>query len=130
MRFFGCLIALLFAAAPHPAAAQSVSLDDLVFDPLTTGLVLPLAITHAGDGSGRLFITLQRGRIVVFDGGQVLDTPFLDIRGKVRCCGERGLLSVAFHPNFGGNGLFFVNYTDSSGDTVVARYHSPDRKCR
>ena len=52
VRFFGCLVALLFAAAPHPAAVQSVNLLDLVFDPLTTGLVRPLAVTHAGDSSG------------------------------------------------------------------------------
>ena len=127
VRFFGCLVALLVAIAVRPAAAQPLNLTDLVFDPLITGLSRPVAVTHAGDGSGRLFITLQGGRIVVFDNGRLLDTPFLDIRGKVLCCGERGLLSVAFHPSFRDNGLFFVNYSDSSDDTVVARYRSPDR---
>ena len=127
VRFFGCLVALLLAMAVRPVAAQPLNLADLVFDPLVTGLDRPVAVTHAGDGSGRLFVTLQAGRIVVLDGGRLLDTPFLDIRGKVRCCGERGLLSVAFHPDFEDNGLLFVNYSESSGDTVVARYRSSDR---
>ena len=100
VRFFGYLVGLLLVIAVRPAAAQSIILDDLVFDPLITGLNRPVAVTHAGDGSGRLFVTLQGGRIVVFDSGRLLDTPFLDISGKVVCCGERGLLSVAFHPSF------------------------------
>ena len=127
MRFFGCLVALLLAMAVRPVSAQPLNLADLVFDPLVTGLDRPVAVTHAGDGSGRLFVTLQGGRIVVFDGGRLLDTPLLDISAKTACCGERGLLSVAFHPDFEDNGLFFVNYTEISGDTVVARYRSSGR---
>jgi len=60
------------------------------------------AITHAGDG--RLFITLQRGRILVWDGATILPTPFLDISNLIVCCGEQGLLSTAFHPNCAENG--------------------------
>lgn len=89
----------------------------------------PVAITHAGDGSGRLFITLQHGEIVVHDGTQVLATPFLNVSGLLpsSCgtqgnCGERGLLSVAFHPNYESNGFFYVFYTNTNGDLVIARY--------
>ena len=105
-----------------PATAQTFQLSDIRFTPIVGGLTRPVAITHAGDSSGRLFITQQAGRIVIFDGQQVLGQPFLDISDRVVCCGERGLLSVAFHPNYGNKGMFFVNYTDDSGDTVVARY--------
>jgi glucose/arabinose dehydrogenase len=89
---------------------------------IATGLSAPTSITHAGDGSGRLFITLQAGRIVIFNGARILPRPFLDISSLVSCCGERGLLSVAFHPNYSATGFFFVNYTNTQGDTVVARY--------
>ena len=58
----------------------------------------------------------------IYDGTQLLPTPFLDVSGLVTSGGERGLLGLAFHPNYTGNGYFFVNYTDSAGDTVVARY--------
>jgi glucose/arabinose dehydrogenase len=94
--------------------------------PVATGLVFPVAITHAGDT--RLFITLQRGQVVIYDGTRVLPTPFLDIRSIVNCpadggCGEQGLLSVAFHPDYATNGRFFVYHTDLSGDLVIARYN-------
>jgi glucose/arabinose dehydrogenase len=89
---------------------------------LATGLDLPVAITHASDGSGRLFMTLQRGQIVIYDGQHVWPTPFLDIASLVSCCGERGLLSVAFHPRYASNGLLYVNYTNTKGHTVIARY--------
>ena len=97
------------------AAAPAIHLTQIA-GPLT-GVT---AITNAGDG--RLFITLQRGQIVVWDGAQVLATPFLDLSDLVVCCGEQGLLSTAFHPNYAANGLFFVDYTNVSGDTVIARY--------
>ena len=98
--------------------------DPLVISlqPIATGLANPVGVTHAGDGSARLFINLQEGKIVIYDGSQVLPTPFLDISSLVSCCVERGLLGVAFHPNYENNGFFYVNYTDTAGDTVVARY--------
>jgi len=81
-----------------------------------------VAITHAGPGSGRLFITLQPCQVLIYDGQQVLPTPFLDIASLITAGGERGLLSVVFHPNYVSNGLVYVNYTDLNGDTVVSRY--------
>jgi glucose/arabinose dehydrogenase len=90
--------------------------------PVITGLSSPVDITHAGDGSGRLFIVLQGGRIVIFDGVQILSPPFLDITSLVSSGGERGLLGAAFHPNYVGNGFFYVSYTDIAGASIIARY--------
>jgi glucose/arabinose dehydrogenase len=89
------------------------------------GFSAPLAVTHAGDGSGRLFIVEQGGRIRVLRDGRVQGEPFLDIASLVTAGGEQGLLGLAFHPEFESNGRFFVNYTDRSGDTVVAEYRAP-----
>lgn len=89
---------------------------------VASGLNKPLAIVSPKDGSGRLFIAQQGGKILVYDGTQVLATPFLDIFSLVSCCGERGLLGLAFHPDYEDNGFFYVDYTDTNGDTVVARY--------
>jgi glucose/arabinose dehydrogenase len=99
----------------HAAAASAAGLE-----PVATGLGPALALTHAGDT--RLFVTLQDGRIVVIDGAGPRTQPFLDIRDLVSCCGERGLLSAAFHPRYRENGFFYVNYTGRDGSTVVARY--------
>jgi glucose/arabinose dehydrogenase len=82
----------------------------------------PIGIANAGDGSGRLFIILQDGRIMIYSGGGVLPDPFLDISDRVSCCGERGLLGLAFHPDYAQNGQFYVNYTDVNGDTHVSRF--------
>jgi glucose/arabinose dehydrogenase len=98
---------------------------------IATGLQDPLDVEAAGDGSGRIFIVEQVGRIRVVKDGVVLPTPFLDIRSLVTTGGsEQGLLSVAFHPQFKTNGVFIVDYTRSSktpadvGDTVIARYRA------
>ena len=122
------LILILFCAlvAAGQLAAQ-FSLDDLVFEPVAIGLERPISIAHAGDGSGRLFIVLQGGQIVVHDGERLLDKRFLDVSDQVSCCGEQGLLDVAFHPEFAVNGQFYVNYTDLDGNTIVSRLKvSPD----
>lgn len=99
-------------------------LDELRFEEVATNLDRPVGIEDAGDGTGRLFIVLQDGRIVIYEDGQVLPTPFLDIGGRVRCCGERGLLGLAFHPQYEKNGYFFVNYTDRSPQprTNISRF--------
>lgn len=101
----------------------------------TSGLSKPVHITHAGDGSGRVFVVEQEGRIRIIKDGALLSTPFLDIRSRVQCCGETGLLSVAFPPNYAQKGYFYVSYTAPTSDpdeprSVVARYFvtsNPDR---
>jgi glucose/arabinose dehydrogenase len=90
---------------------------------LTSGLDRPLFLTHAGDSSSRLFVVEKPGRIVILQDSQPLDVPFLEIPGRINSQdSERGLLGLAFHPNYAQNGYFYVNYTDSRGDTVVSRF--------
>ncbi len=90
--------------------------------PVVSGLTMPVTVTNAGDGSGRLFIVQQTGQIRIFTNGTLLLAPFLDISDLVSCCGEQGLLGLAFHPDYATNGFFYVDYTDNAGNTVVARY--------
>ena len=91
------------------------------------GLIRPVGIQNAGDGSGRLFILEQMGRILIYDHGRVSPTPFLNIIDEVGSSGnEQGLLGLAFHPRYAENGQFFVNYTDRNGNTVIARFHVSD----
>lgn len=89
-----------------------------------TGLDRPVHITNAADGSRRMFVVEQRGRIIEVRGNAPLKESFLDIAGRVSCCGERGLLSVAFPPDYTAKRHVYVYYTDINGDTVVARYRS------
>ena len=112
----------LLLVGAFAGSIEAQFLDDLIFDPVANGLARPVNITHAGDGSGRLFINEQSGRIRIYDGEHILPSPFLDIRGRVLCCGERGLLGLAFHPNYKENGRLFVNYTNGGGDTVVSEF--------
>ncbi len=114
------LIPAVAMAAP-PAPGGFIALVPVV----TSGLSDPIGVTHAGDGSNRLFIVERAGRIRIFQNRQLLATPFLDITTLVTCgsgCGERGLLGLAFHPSYEANGAFFVNYTRADGDIVIARY--------
>jgi len=98
----------------------TASAQDVALVPIISGLNQPVALTHAGDT--RLFITQQIGTIVIYDVTGLRSTPFLDIRSLVLAGGERGLLSVAFHPSYRDNGLFFVYYTNKNGDNSVVRY--------
>jgi glucose/arabinose dehydrogenase len=94
------------------------------WNPVIAGLELPEDIQNAGDGSGRLFIVEKPGRIFILKGGQLLPTPFLDISAKVGSRNtEQGLLGLAFHPDYARSGLFYVNYTDENGNTVIAGFH-------
>ena len=117
-RDLATLLVLAGLGAASHARAQAP--PEVALQTLATGLAQPTAIANSGDA--RLFLTLQHGEIVVFENGRVLPTPFLDIRSLVSCCGERGLLGLAFHPRYSENGFFFVDYTNVSGDTVIARY--------
>ena len=101
--------------------------DDLALVPVISGLISPVAVRHAGDGSGRLFIVEQAGVIRIWDGAQLLATPFLNISPIVDNGGnEQGLLGLAFHPDYETNGYFYVNYTYDPGASLdrtrIARY--------
>ncbi len=95
------------------------------------GFSRPLFVTNARDKTGRLFVVEQGGRIKVIKAGAILALPFLDIHSLVSCCGERGLLGLAFHPSYATTGKLYINYTDVNGNTVVAEYRrnstNPDR---
>ena len=106
------------------SSSQSISLGT---QEVARGLDNPVYLT-APSGDSRLFVVEQPGRIRIIDNGRLVEKPFLDITGKVGYGGERGLLSVAFHPLYRSNGFLFVNYTDKNGDTHVERYSvSSDR---
>src|SRR5690554_2041816 len=89
---------------------------------IVSGLDNPIGIVHAGDE--RLFIIEQTGFIRIVSEGEVLEEPFLDLSESINVDGfERGLLGLAFHPDFASNGTFFVNYTGlPDGQTVVSRF--------
>jgi glucose/arabinose dehydrogenase len=108
--------ALLWVATPVVAAIQLAPV-------VSSGLSSPLFVGHAGDGSNRLFIEEQAGVIRVLQPGASGPTVFLDIRARILAGGERGLLGLAFHPQYASNGRFFVFYTRSGdGALVIAEF--------
>jgi len=114
---------LLWGTSHSLYAQSSLPSDQLItLTRHVTGFDNPVHITHAGDGSQRLFVVEQEGRIRIVKNQTLLSIPFLDISARVSCCGERGLLSVAFPPNYANKGHFYVNYTNNDGNTVIARY--------
>lgn len=115
MKSFKLLFLLLLGSLY--VSAQQIELESYA-----SGFSNPVAIEHAGDA--RLFIIERAGRIRIIDeNGATLSTPFLDITSKVDDNpNERGLLGLAFHPDYANNGIFFINYTRNGGDTQVARY--------
>lgn len=113
--------ALGASACAAPADAPGARPPGLRLTRIAGGLESPVHLTTA-PGEPRLFVVEQRGRIRIIERGRLLETPFLDLTTRVGYGGERGLLSVAFHPAYARNGFFFVNYTDRDGDTRVERY--------
>ena len=98
------------------AFSQTIELEDFA-----DGFSSPLALKNAGDE--RLFVVEQGGVIKIVDlNGTVSTTPFLDIQSIVNAGGERGLLGLAFHPEYQTNGRFFVHYSNSSGDTQISEF--------
>lgn len=119
----GCVQAVPPPGGPAACPAPDATPPTLSLQPVTTGLDQPVHLTHAGDGSGRLFVVEQPGRIRIVRGGTLLPAPFLDIGPRVLAGGEQGLLSVAFHPRYATTGRFFVNYTRRpDGASVIAEY--------
>ena len=97
----------------------------LVYSPVvTSGLSSPVDVVNAGDGSNRLFVVQQGGQVRIVSGGALLPGNFLDIPDSISGGGERGLLSIAFHPNYESNRYFFVYYTNTAGDLRITRFQT------
>lgn len=118
----GMALAVLTIAASEINAAT----------PLTTtrvasGLTLPIWVTAPPGDVHRIFVIEKQGRIRIVNDGVLLTTPYLNIDpivgGGTTIDSEQGLLGMAFDPNYALNGFFYVNYTNVSGNTVIARYH-------
>jgi glucose/arabinose dehydrogenase len=108
-----------------PEATDFPDPDNYEWVNIQGGLNQPVEIVFPDDGSNRMFILEQSGTIRIRKNGALLSTPFLDLTGTVTQgpgLGERGLLGLAFHPNYEDNGYFFVYYTDLDSDTVVSRF--------
>src|SRR5918992_455128 len=104
-----------------PAAAERSTLGVV---PVARGLAAPVHVNAPRTEPGRLYVVEQGGRIRIVENGSLRSTPFLDIRDRVLAGGERGLLSVAFHPNYARNRRYYVQYTDRNGDQRVVEYRS------
>ncbi|MCF0056660.1 PQQ-dependent sugar dehydrogenase [Dyadobacter sp. CY356] len=88
---------------------------------ISSGLSSPIQLVNAGDGTNRIFIVEKTGAIKVFSATYAPLGTFLTVAG-ILTTGEQGLLSLAFHPNYATNGLFFVYYTNGEGNLEIARY--------
>lgn len=122
------MLVLVSSLLVPPASAQDAAAPfDIGLEAVAEGLTQPIAVVDAGDDSGRLFVVEKGGTIRIVQDGEVLGTPFLDITDRVGSDGyEQGLLGLAFAPNYADSGLFYVNYTDAQGNTMVSRFAVTD----
>lgn len=109
---------------PTPAGnPDSGSGPQVALERVASGFARPLYVVEAPDGSGRLFVVEQAGKIRVVTAGVVAAEPFLDVGPLITSSGnEQGLLGLAFHPKFRENGRFFIAYTARNGDNTLAEY--------
>jgi len=103
------------ASGPGPGDSAALQL-------VTSGLSSPDFVTTPAGDTTRLFVVEQTGAIRVVRHDSLLPTPFLDLTGHIGFGGERGLLSMAFHPSYASNGRFYVYYTNPAGDIRIVRY--------
>lgn len=129
-RFFqtwlllGVISGLLLPQKAASASLATVAWPQIVLTPYQSGFSFPVHLTHADDGSQRLFVVEQGGIIRIIKDNVVLSTPFLDIHERVLFpgFGERGLLSVAFPPDYASKGYFYVYYTRLDGNNQTSRF--------
>jgi glucose/arabinose dehydrogenase len=112
---------IMLAACTSTAFAGS-GIPPMSNELVATGLSSPLYVTHAPNDFDRIFIVEQVGRIRVRDQNTGTLSIFLNIQNIVLSGGERGLLGLAFHPNYEENGFFYVSYTGAGGTSHIARY--------
>ena len=130
--FLGIVSCLILISASTSRFSAISALPSITINAVNVGFgapivgatfTAPVQVTHASDGSGRIFVVQQDGQILIIENGQVLAQPFLDLSSLVVFGGERGLLGLAFHPDYPTTPYFYVNYSRlSDGDTVITRY--------
>lgn len=103
-------------------AQETITWPQLALVKQHEGFLSPVQITHANDGGNRLFIVEQKGVIRLRKNGLFLDTPFLDIQERVRKIDEQGLLGIAFPPDYATKQYFYVDYSNTAGKTIIARF--------
>jgi glucose/arabinose dehydrogenase len=113
-------------APPTPTETADEGPLRLKLTQVATGLEAPVDVTSTPSEPDRLYVVEQPGRIRTIDDGKLSPQPFLDITNDVQAGGEQGLLSVAFHPDYERNRLFYVDYTDLNGDTRVVEFQTRD----
>jgi glucose/arabinose dehydrogenase len=107
---------------PTPTLPPAIAWPVITLTPLANGFDQPIHVTHAGDGSGRIFVVERAGTIQILENGQKLAAPFLNIIDRVECCAsELGLFSMAFPPDFETDAHFYVSYTAKVDDQVTSR---------
>jgi glucose/arabinose dehydrogenase len=110
-------------AATATATSTATPISSIGLVPFAEGLRPLVLLSHAGDGSGRVYAVEQEGFVRVGDADGTFETePFLDIEARVGYGGEQGLLGLAFHPDYATNGRLFVDYSDGQGDNVIAEF--------
>src|SRR4029453_5857045 len=113
------LIVTVLASFSLAAPANGQSWPPISLSPPITGFNEPVHITNAGDGSGRLFVSEEHGRILIVKNGVVSSTPFMDLSARV---GTHHVHGVAFPPNYASKGHFYVKYTDAACNIVLSRF--------
>jgi glucose/arabinose dehydrogenase len=121
-------LALLLAALLVPSALGGGARPQVQFQPVATGLSGALYLTAPRGVPGAVYVVRQGGRVDVIANGKVRATPFADVTSKISSGGERGLLSLAFHPAYRKNHLVYLSYTDKNGDSRVVRYRTDGSK--
>jgi glucose/arabinose dehydrogenase len=125
-RVLGIVSAFLLLLVPdiRSFADQQAQeqIPNISLELVTSGLSEPVGVTSAGDGSRRLFVVEQDGRVRIVRKGRLKSRPFLDVTELTQGVGEQGLLGLAFHPHYEDNRRFFVHFTANNGDTVIAEY--------
>ena len=119
-KYSSIIIILLFFCLFKKGISQPILAFDTV---INSGLNAPIQFVNAGDGSNRVFIVQQAGTIRAYDGSFNFLSEFLTVSNVNQQGGERGLLSMAFHPEYATNGLFYVYYVNTGGSLELARYH-------
>ncbi len=106
---------------PAPDTQPAPDWPEIVLVETLSGLRNPVDFAHARDGSGRVYVVEQIGLVQEFTDGSQGDTPFMDIRDRVNCCGERGLLGIAFPTDFSSSRTLYVNYTTTDPGSLHTR---------